>query len=180
MAAMTDNIDDLPDVVSFLPQKVAEEIGKSTVAFSLMEDALNGLIADLLGAGMTAGQAVTFKIRNITDRFELAKILVDLKVKFDDHKTEALDAIKKASEANGRRNILIHHAITSITFNVKPGSHLIKYRKKDHRIRKKPVETALKTTELEAITRDLRLLARALGGAATRYRVSCGTPARRP
>jgi hypothetical protein len=115
---MTENLDDLaPDLVSFFPPELARELGNSTVAFSLVEDSLNGLIGELLNSGDVAGQAVTFTIRNITDRIELARMLV--KDKTDgDLQIHALEQLDKVETANARRNTLIHHALTTIRYSV--------------------------------------------------------------
>lgn len=177
---MANNLDDVPDLQSFIPQNIIEEIGRITVSFSFLEDELNGLITDLLGAGMAAGQAVTFTIRNITDRIELARTLVRKKVKFDDHRDEALLALKETEAANDRRNTLIHHAITRITFNIDPDAHLIEYRKKDFRIREKPKDTVFKAGELKVLRTDLKKITFDLARAALKHRVACGQPTRQP
>jgi hypothetical protein len=138
-----------------------------------MEDSLNALIAELLGAGPTAGQAVTFTIRNFTDRVELARTLIkDKAAEFESVRDEALAELKKAADANDRRNTLIHHAITRISFNVSPDGHVIEFRKKDHRLREIPKDTVLKGAEFGKLTTDLRLLARSLLGAISSYRLA--------
>ncbi|MFZ3352340.1 MAG: hypothetical protein WA268_15890 [Xanthobacteraceae bacterium] len=132
---MTENLDDLaPDIVSFLPSNVAEEVGKSTVAFSLLEDSLNRLISEFLNSGRAAGQAVTFRIRNIIDKIELARQLAADKAG-KTTRDEILSVLGKVQAINDRRNTLIHYAITQIQWNVDEESHVVRYRKKDFLIR---------------------------------------------
>lgn len=169
---MAENLENLaPDLVSFLPPEIAHEIGNSTVAFSLVEDSLNALIGELLNAGDVAGQAVTFTIRNITDRIELARTLVKDKMK-NGLQEETLEKLNRVVDVNTRRNTLIHHALTTIRYNVEPGSHVLEYRKKDHLIRKTSQRTILKSPDFKALTTDLRLLFRALDGATTMYKLA--------
>jgi hypothetical protein len=107
--SMTNDLDDddlPPDIVSFVPQNVLLEIGKITVTFSFLEDELNGFIAVLLRAGPQAGQAVTFKIRSITERIQLAQALVNIKIKSEDRQRKALSLLTDLEEANKRRNTL--------------------------------------------------------------------------
>lgn len=178
---MADDLDGLaPDVVSFIPPNILEEIGKITAAFSILEDELNGFISDMLGAGSTAGQAVTFRIRNISDRIELAKTLVPVKIKFDDHREEATANLVKLGTLNDRRNVLVHYAIHQIKFNEDPDAHEVGYRKKDHRLREVPAEKAFKASDLRALAKEIRLLGRSIGVDASRHRIASGRPQREP
>jgi hypothetical protein len=153
---MSENTGDFIDLVRFVPDNIALEIGRTTIAFSLIEDALNALIAALLGVGPATGQAVTFKIRNITDRIELARSLVNLRLK---DFTETLDAITRVEEANKRRNVLIHYALNQITYNLDPAAHEVNFQKKDHYLRKVPISTKMKAAEFKALTDEIRIVA---------------------
>jgi hypothetical protein len=170
----------IPDPVSFIPQNILEEIGRITISFGFLEDELNGLISDLLGAGKKAGQAVTFKIRSITDRIDLARMLVDSKIKIDNHRSDVLASLTEMEAANERRNTLIHHGIRRIAFNVDPNGNLIEFRKKDYLLRETPKDTPFKARELKALRDDLRRIGIDLGKAALRHRVACGHPEREP
>jgi len=175
---MTENLDDLaPDLVSFFPPEVAQEIGNTTVAFSLVEDSLNGLIGELLSSGDVAGQAVTFTIRNLTDRIELARMLIKDKMK-GDLQRDALEKLNKVDAANARRNTLIHHALATIRYNVDKDGHVLEYRKKDYLLRERPILTKLRSTDFKALTNDLRLLFRALDGLANSYKLARARAAR--
>jgi hypothetical protein len=176
---MTDEPDNVLDFLSFLPPSILEENGKIAIAFTFMEDELNGFISDLLCAGMTAGQGVTSAIRNITDRIELARTLVKSKVKIDDHRATALDLLADTQKANTKRNTLIHGAITRFTFNVDPDAHEVEYLKKDHRVRERK-GVPFKVAELKHLTKELRRLALELSKSAQRHRVACGMSTRQP
>jgi|HubBroStandDraft_6_1064221.scaffolds.fasta_scaffold74300_5 hypothetical protein len=167
-----------PDFLSFLPPNILEEIGKIAVAFTFMEDELDGFIADMLGAGMDVGQAVTFTVRSISERIKLTRTLVKLKVKFNDHRDTALALLTDADAANTKRNTLIHHAIIRLSFNVDPDAHEIEYLRKDHRFRERK-GTRLKAAELKALTKELRRIARGISQVAQCHRVASGNPARR-
>jgi hypothetical protein len=170
---------DLLDLISFLPPDIAIEIGRSTVSFSIMEDSLNDLISDLLNSGKVAGQAVTFTIRNITDRIELARTLAKDKAPAES-RDEILSVLTKVGEANARRNTLIHQAIVEIRFGTDPQALTVQYRKKDYLIRETPKTTILSGSDFGALTTDLRLLFRALDGARNSYKLSRARAAKQP
>ncbi|MGA8612658.1 MAG: hypothetical protein WB760_13310 [Xanthobacteraceae bacterium] len=179
---MVDDDDLPPEFISFFPENVLLEIGKISVTFSFLEDELNGYIGVLLGSGTQASQAVTFRIRNITDRIQLAQTLVDIKIKFDDdRRREATSLLRDLAEANDRRNTLIHHGIIQVTYNVDPKEHTIKFRKKDYLIRETPIETSFKAREFEELREDLWELARRFMIATHAHRVSSAPqPAQHP
>lgn len=147
------------DVLSFLPSNIACEIGRITIAFSAMEDAFSVLIRSLLGVGPSTAQAVIFKIRNLTDRIDLARTLVRLRLK---DFSETLETIARVERNNERRNVLIHHALTQITFNIDPRAHEISFQKKDHRIRRAPVNTKMKGLEFTELVKEIRATTRKL------------------
>lgn len=160
---MAEQSESYPDLLRFVPENISYEIGRVTIAFSLLEDALSFLIYGLLGVGPVTGQAVVFKIRNLTDRIDLARTLVGLRLP-DFHET--FEAINRVEKNNERRNVLIHHALTQITYNLDPNAHEVSYQKKDHRIRKTPVNTKMKAAEFTELVEKIRATTRKLESAA--------------
>jgi hypothetical protein len=160
---MSDNLDGYVDFVQFVPDTILVEMGRTTAAFGFMEDALNELIGTLLGAGPKTTQAVTFKIRNITDRMALARKLVELRIPTFNEKI--LDAIGLAEKANERRNVIIHHALTEIRWNEDPAVHQVSFQKKDHYSRKTPVQTMMSGADFKSLSGEVRTAAIKVGAA---------------
>jgi hypothetical protein len=166
------------DPMALVPHTLLE-IGRVTSAFSTMEDELNAFIADLLGSGMAAGQAVTFAIRNITDRIDLARTLIKLKIKGSNDQGTA-DAISlRIIDANARRNTLAHQGISAVAFSVDPDEHQVTFRKKDYLIRL-PKTTPMKTKEMRELAEELYDLAIEIATVAHAFRVASGNPDRKP